>query len=104
MKHPPAQDTGLAKTPVRFRLYVAGKLPNSRRAIANLRAFCLEYLPGAYEMEIVDVFEMPDRALQDRVLLTPHLLVETVQGVRRVTGDLSDRARLIDAIDTASLS
>ncbi len=87
----------------RFRLYVAGNLPNSRRAVANLRAFCHDHLPDRHAIEILDVFEVPERALEDRISLTPHLLAETAHGVWRIAGDLSDRASLIAAIDAASL-
>ncbi len=100
LKHPVEPALAPNHTVVRFRLYVAGNLPNSRRAVANLRAYCAEYLPGRYELEILDVYEVPERALEDRIALTPQLLAETAHGTRRIAGDLSDKASLVDAIDT----
>lgn len=82
---------------VLLRLYVAGNMPNSQRAIANLRAFCAEHLPTGTQIEILDVFELPERATADQVLLTPQLLAETPGGLRRVAGDLSDRSTMLNA-------
>lgn len=84
-----------------FRLYVAGDLPNSRRSIANLDAFCREFLPNRHRVEIVDVFEAPERALTDRVLLTPQLVVHHGRNKRIVVGDLADHNILSQAANVA---
>ena len=62
-----------AVTVVVMRLYIAGRAPNSVKAIANLEAICREHLKDAYKLEIVDVCEHPRRALDDGVLVTPSL-------------------------------
>ena len=54
-------------------LYVAGRAPNSVKAIANLEAICRQHLKDGYKLEIVDVCEHPHRALNDGVLVTPSL-------------------------------
>ena len=97
----PLQDpeNGSGTITVRFRLYVAGTMPNSRRAVANLRQFCSDHLAGRYTLEIVDVYEVPERAPEDKVLLTPLLSVETAHGNQRIAGDLSDRTSLVAALD-----
>ena len=99
MKPVHQSENGPGAISVRFRLYVAGNMPNSRRAVANLRQFCIDHLAGRYTLEIVDVYEKPERALTDKVLLTPLLCAETLHGIRRIAGDLSDRASLIAALD-----
>lgn len=73
-----------------FRLYVAGDLPNSRRAIHNLRTYCEEHLQGRHRIEVLDVFEAADRALADKILLTPQLIIESPGRTRYIVGDLSD--------------
>lgn len=72
-----------------FILFVAGDAPNSVRAIANLGAFCREYLAGRYSIEIVDVFLEPKRALAEHVFLTPTLVALTPLPSRRIVGTLS---------------
>lgn len=82
-----------------FRLYLAGQLPNSQRALANLTAFCRRYLADRHRIEVVDVFECPERALADNVLLTPTLMVVTLLPPRTVVGDLSDAGVLLQVLD-----
>lgn len=83
---------------IRMVLYVAGDAPNSLRARVNLAAFCETHLDGRHELEIVDVFEEPKRALADRILLTPQLLVAGRPGRGVFVGDLSDSAGLLQAL------
>jgi circadian clock protein KaiB len=73
----------------RLRLYVADDTLNSRRAVANLRAICNRYLPGRYEIELVDVVKEPDRAMEDRIFLTPTLIKLAPGPVERIVGTLS---------------
>jgi circadian clock protein KaiB len=75
---------------IEFRLYVVGDLPNSRRAIQNLLAYCNEHLPGRHRIEVLDVLEVPLRALADHILLTPQLVVVSAGGTRHIVGDLSE--------------
>lgn len=71
-----------------FRLYVAGDAHNSLRAIANLTALCADRLSGRHRIEIVDVFKEPDRALADKIVMTPTLIRVEPSPVRRVIGTL----------------
>ena len=73
----------------KFRLYIAGDTPNSANALANLTALCNDQLPGRHEIEVVDVFRHPKRALADGILMTPTLVALTPPPVRRIVGTLS---------------
>jgi circadian clock protein KaiB len=87
--------------PIRLRLYVAGDSPNSHDARANLAAVCREHLDGRVEVEIVDVFEEPQRALAEGVLLTPMLLILTSTPPRQILGTLAERERLLQLLGDA---
>ena len=78
------------RTVYRFRLYVAGEGPNSLRAIANLKAFCHSNFGDRHEIEIVDVFEKPEQALENGILLTPALSIVSPNLRRTIVGDLSE--------------
>jgi len=80
----------VATTVVVMRLYVAGSAPNSALAIANLESICKRYLKSSYELEIIDVFEEPQRALAEGVVVTPSLSKLAPGQVSRVVGNLSD--------------
>jgi circadian clock protein KaiB len=78
----------------RFRLFVAGDTPNSARALANLTALCDSRLRGRHEIEVVDVFREPGRALAEKILMTPTLLKLWPGPVQRIVGTLTDRRTL----------
>ncbi|MGB9739459.1 MAG: circadian clock protein KaiB [Chloroflexus aggregans] len=58
-----------------LRLYVAGATSRSTRAIATVRRLCERYLPGRYRLEVIDVYQQPDRARDDHIIATPTLLI-----------------------------
>jgi len=86
------------KAVIEVRLYVAGEAPNSRLAVANLEALCRRLPAGRCRVEIVDVLRAPQRALAERVLLTPMLVRRAPRPERRVVGNLSDAAALAAAL------
>jgi circadian clock protein KaiB len=82
----------------KFRLYVADHTPNSMLALANLTAMCRTYLPNRHEIEIVDVFRRPERALADGIFMTPTLVKLGPFPVRRVVGTLSGAQSTLQAL------
>ena len=87
---------------LQLRLYVAPGAPNSQRALRNLEQIREAHL-GACTVEVVDVFEAPERALADGVLVTPTLLRIAPPPVRRIVGDLSERERVVRALLNGSM-
>jgi circadian clock protein KaiB len=83
----------------KFRLYVAGGTQNSLQAVGNLNALCREHLAGVHEIEIVDVFQHPTRALDDGVLMTPTLVRLAPHPVRRIVGTLARTETVLQALD-----
>jgi circadian clock protein KaiB len=83
---------------IAMRLYVAGKAPNSVKAIANLRAICRRYLKDGYKLEIIDVCEHPLRALADGVIVTPNLAKLSPKPASSVIGNLGDTDSVLAAL------
>ncbi len=81
-----------------FRLYVAGNSPNSQRALDNLKHFCSLHLADSHQTEVVDVLEDPEQALQNKVFLTPQLIIFSPPPVRIIVGNLSDTTALLSII------
>jgi len=73
-----------------LRLYVAGATPHSARAITNLKAICEEHLKGCYELEVVDLYQRPQLALDEGIVAVPTLIKQLPPPVRRIIGDLSN--------------
>ena len=86
------------RCPVKFRLYVAEGAQNSVQAIGNLRAICRSELPGCHEIEVVDVFREPQRALKDGVLMTPTLIKLSPRPSLKIVGTLSQTRIVMDAL------
>ena len=82
----------------RFRLFIAADTPNSLQAIANLTAICLQYLPGRYAIEIVDVLLEPQRAMADGIFMTPTLVRVSPLPTRTIVGTLADRSTVARAL------
>lgn len=85
-------------TVIVMRLYISGGAPNSVQAIANLEAICEQHLKDNYKLEIVDVFEYPQRALADGVLVTPSLTKVSPMPGAQVIGNLSDKRSVLLAL------
>ena len=88
----------------KFRLYIAGGTLNSVQAVANLTALCRAYLPEQYEIELVDVFRNPKRALDDRILMTPTLVKLEPSPSGRIIGNLSQTQFVLHALGLATSS
>jgi circadian clock protein KaiB len=56
-------------------------------------------LGNNYELVIVDILERPQLAEEQKILATPTLIRESPLPVRRVIGDLSDKEKLLLALD-----
>jgi circadian clock protein KaiB len=87
-----------AGTAIVLRLYVAGRAPNSVKAIANLEEICRQHLVGRYHLELVDVCEDPLRALADGILVTPCLIKVSPAPGSSTIGNLSDTSSVLAAL------
>jgi len=88
----------------KFRLYVAGDALNSVQAQANLAEFCRTHLPDRHEIEIVDVFREPQRALTDGIFMTPTLVKLAPSPARTIIGTLSQTQTVLQALGLDPLS
>ena len=82
-----------------LRLYVTGTTPRSARAIQNVRAICEEKLHGRYELEVIDIYQHPEQAKPEQVVVTPTLVKKLPLPVRRLIGDLSNADRVLIGLD-----
>lgn len=96
----------LRKTPAGQRyvlkLYVTGASPRSAQAVANIRALCDEHLNGRYDLEVVDIYQQPSEASGAQIIAAPTLVKQFPAPVKRLIGDLSNRARVLLGLDLQS--
>ena len=82
-----------------LRLFVTGMTPRSARAVRNIREICEEHLPGRYELEVIDIYQHPDQARTEQIVVTPTLVKYLPIPVRKLIGDLSDKERVLAGLD-----
>lgn len=78
-----------------LRLYVSGQTSRSVCAIENLKRLCEDYLKGRYEIEIIDIYQQPERLKDEQIIAVPTLIKQLPPPVRKVIGDLSDTERVL---------
>lgn len=97
----PDVDLGAVPASERYELvlYVVGGSQASRRAVANLRTICDELLTGRHTLEVIDLREFPALASEHDILAVPTLVRERPTPAVRLIGDLSQRDRVLAALD-----
>jgi circadian clock protein KaiB len=88
-----------ASTRYALRLYITGQTPRSRRSVENLRALCDKYIPGQFDLEVVDIYQQPAMATAGQIIAAPTLIKSVPPPLRRLVGDFSDQNRVILGLD-----
>lgn len=83
----------------KFKLYIAGQSTRSRSAILNIQRIIGEQFADHCDLDIIDVYENPRQAEDDRILATPTLVKEGPPPSRRIVGDLSLTTKVLEALD-----
>lgn len=84
---------------VKLTIYVAHLTPSIEAEFALLRDALEASYPGDYEMNVVNVLEMPEKAIEREVFVTPTVIRELPEPVLRILGDLSDHRSILTAIE-----
>ena len=81
-----------------FRLYVSGATPKSSEAIENVKRICEKHIPGQYRLEVIDIYQQPQRAERDQVVAVPTLVKRMPRPVRKLIGTLPETAQLMKTL------
>lgn len=82
-----------------LRLYLTGTTPRSLRAVETIKALCEQFLKGRYELEVVDLYQQPQRAKAAQIIAAPTLVKEFPPPLRRLIGDLTEPDRVLIALN-----
>jgi circadian clock protein KaiB len=82
-----------------LRLYVTGTTAGSTRAIQQVRRVCDEHLAGRYDLEVIDIYQLPALAKNDQIIATPTLVKVLPAPLRRLIGDLSNLEAVLFGMD-----
>ena len=86
-----------------LRLFVTGTTVRSQHAIANMRRICQEYLSERYELEVIDVYQEPEKTKEFQIIATPTLVKILPEPLRRIIGDLSDQEKVLAGLNLTPL-
>lgn len=84
---------------IKLRLYVSVGSPNSTAAVRNIKEICARHLVDNVELEVIDLFEAPSRALTDGVMMTPMLVIASQVPPITIIGNLSDPEPVLQALE-----
>jgi len=82
-----------------LKLFITGTTPRCARAIKNIRAICEDNLPGQYDLEVIDIYQHPEQARPEQIVVTPTLVKLRPLPFRRLIGDMSDNHRVLLGLD-----
>jgi circadian clock protein KaiB len=82
-----------------LRLYITGTTNRSVSAITNLKKICEEYLEGRYELEVIDLYQMPRLAKDEQIIAAPTLIKKLPLPFRRIIGDMSNKEKVLIGLD-----
>ena len=81
-----------------LRLFMADNEPNSKQALGNLKRLQETYLKMPHKKEFVDVMDDFQTALENNVLVTPCLILDSPLPKVTVFGNLNDTERVVAAL------
>jgi circadian clock protein KaiB len=64
-----------------------------------MRQICEENLAGQYDLEVIDVYQHPEKTRELQVIATPTLVKVLPEPLRRIIGDLSDREKVLAGLN-----
>jgi circadian clock protein KaiB len=91
-------------TPERLRLtlFVSGASPTSILAVQRLRDLCDRHCPSGYDLEIIDIYQQPEKVASAGVMAVPTLIKELPHPVRVLVGGFTDEPRVLAALGLPS--
>ncbi len=78
-----------------LKLYIVDETRKSMKPLSDLEAILEAELEGQYTLEVIDVLENPQKAIEDKVFATPTLVKLHPPPVKKIIGDMSTKERLL---------
>jgi circadian clock protein KaiB len=82
-----------------LRLFITGANSRSILAVKNLKQICEDYLKDRYELEVIDLYQNPDLALDEQIIAAPTLIKKLPLPFRRIIGDMSNMEKVLLGLD-----
>ena len=87
---------------IHLHLYVAGLTPKSTRAVADLNRLCEEHLAGRCCVEVIDIYQQPERAIKAQIVAVPTLVKTEPGPTIRLIGKLTESQQVLKNLGLAA--
>jgi circadian clock protein KaiB len=89
----------MAHSKLKFKLFISGMSVKSGRAIENIKAIGDNQLNGNYELEIIDLAKLKEKAIEFQIVAIPTLIKYEPAPLRTLVGDLSDTKKVLRILE-----
>ena len=93
--------TRQAEGDYQLRLFIAGQTQRSVRAVRNITRICEQHLRGHYDLEVIDLYQQPEMAVEHQLLAAPTLVRLLPLPLRRMIGDMSNTDQVLAKLGIA---
>jgi circadian clock protein KaiB len=87
---------------IHLHLYVAGLTPKSTRAIADVKRLCRDHLADRCDVEIIDIYQQPERAVEAQIIAVPTLVKSAPAPRRLLIGALTESNKVLKMLGLAA--
>jgi len=81
-----------------LKLFIAGNEPNSVQAVTNIKQILDSRIKDRYQLEIIDILNDFQAAMDNGVLVTPMLIIVEPTPETTIVGTLNDSEKLKAAL------
>lgn len=85
-----------------LKMYFAGINEKAEAHVGNLQELCEKKFPGKYTIEVIDLVERPELAIDEQIFAAPTIVKKLPKPVRKVIGDLADTEGILVGLDILS--
>lgn len=78
-----------------LKLYICGITPENQDSILNFKKLLQEKCGHNYSLEVIDMFDHPELAENDKIIATPTLMRTLPNPAQKVIMDFSDHSKLL---------
>ncbi len=82
-----------------FKLYVVSKdSPKNKEVVLVVDGILKKTLKNSYNLQVIDILEMPEQAAADQILVTPSWMKTIPKPKKKVVGQLGDQKNALKAL------
>ena len=82
----------------KLKLYIVGETRNTKRLLDDLKLVLEKGLMESYSLEVIDVLDHPQRAIDDKIFATPTLVKVDPPPVKKIIGNLGDKEIVLEKL------